>query len=194
MPRYIKYPVKGYEGLYWITKQGRVYSKRGELSLPINKQGYVSITLSKNGVAKGWRVHRLMLLTFVPNPDNKPQCNHKNSIRHDNRLTNLEWCTPAENMAHASIAMRRRNDKLIKDALKIIEKNRKKFMKEHPKEYQEHINRYRGGFGSLLPRELSQGFQTLTPRQTELGRGFGSLIPSSFSDITDVSKKSVDNV
>jgi hypothetical protein len=201
MPKYAKHPIKGYEDLYWITKQGRVFNKERELKLPINKQGYVSITLTKDGVPKGWRVHRLMLLTFVPNPENKPQCNHKNSIRHDNHLTNLEWCTPAENAAHGAIATRARRAKQHEKLMKLMDKAHKKYVREHPDEFDENGRRIYPsglgrGFGSLLvpQRQITYSTKPARARIRGLGLGFGSLIPQSTSNLPDVSKKSVDSM
>jgi hypothetical protein len=66
-----------------------------------DKNGYLISTFRKNGVKKTVKLHRLVLLTFIPNPENKPQVNHINGIKDDNRLENLEWCTNSENQRHA---------------------------------------------------------------------------------------------
>lgn len=95
-----------YEGLYAINKLGEVLSftinKKGKpLKHRVSLGGYPEVTLSKEGVAKGKRIHRLMAQTFIPNPENKPHINHKNAVRTDFSLENLEWCTPKENYDHA---------------------------------------------------------------------------------------------
>lgn len=64
--------------------------------------GYVAIKLSRNGVTKAYPLHRIVLSAFVPQPNkDRNEVNHKNGIKTDNRLENLEWVTRSENMTHA---------------------------------------------------------------------------------------------
>lgn len=67
-----------------------------------DKDGYLSCSLSNgDGTKKKYRVHKLVAMTFIENPENKPEVNHLNSIRDDNRVENLEWSTRQENEKHA---------------------------------------------------------------------------------------------
>lgn len=93
--------IPGYEGLYKVSTHGNVYSvrKRKCFSMSDNSR-YRNVLLSKDGKTKGFGVHRLVALTFIPNPENKPQVNHINCNRHDNRVENLEWATWDENLLH----------------------------------------------------------------------------------------------
>lgn len=61
------------------------------------KSGYLIVVIG----GKNLYVHRVVAEAFIPNPENKPQVNHKNSIKHDNLTENLEWCTPSENILHS---------------------------------------------------------------------------------------------
>lgn len=62
---------------------------------------YMNLSLIKNKKAKCIQVHRIVLEAFIKNIDNKPQVNHKNGIKDDNRVENLEWCTRSENILHS---------------------------------------------------------------------------------------------
>ncbi len=67
-----------------------------------DKDGYLSCSLNNgDGTKTKYRVHRLIAMAFIPNPENKAEVNHLNSIRDDNRVENLEWCTRQENEQHA---------------------------------------------------------------------------------------------
>lgn len=110
-------PVVGYEGLYEVSNMGNVRSlkrivnkKNGKtLSIPFKiksirtaKSGYAYVHLDRNGIRKNCSVHRLVAMAFISNPEGKPMVNHINSIRNDNVINNLEWCTHKENMEHAA--------------------------------------------------------------------------------------------
>ena len=103
-----KYEIQGYEGLYSITSDGRVWShpkntnnKNGKwLSLDTSGR-YPMIGLIKDGERKRYLVHRLVSEAYIPNPDDLPQVNHINGVRDDNRVENLEWVTASDNRIHA---------------------------------------------------------------------------------------------
>jgi hypothetical protein len=63
--------------------------------------GYLSISLAKNGRSRIQYIHRLLAITFIPNPENKPQVNHIDGNSLNNDLSNLEWATAKENIRHA---------------------------------------------------------------------------------------------
>lgn len=114
--------VVGYEGYYKVSNMGRLKSLNRKVDHPSGKPvelkeiirktyknfGYITVCLNKKGKRKNVRVHRLVALAFIPNPENKPQVNHKNEIKHDNRLENLEWATAYENSIYKDIHLRKR--------------------------------------------------------------------------------------
>ena len=106
--------VDDYVGIYQVSNLGKIrtfYAKNGKLSKNTrllsgkkDKDGYLNFTLSdtKNGrKVKYVRVHRLVANAFLQNPFGKNLINHKNGIKDDNRVENLEWCTSKENTHHA---------------------------------------------------------------------------------------------
>ena len=91
---------KDYDAKYMVSSLGRVLNKiKGtECKIYVDTVGYCRISI--NG--KGMGLHRLVALTFLDNPENKPTVNHKNAIKGDNRLDNLEWATYKEQSRHIS--------------------------------------------------------------------------------------------
>lgn len=66
----------------------------------IHRDGYYYVVLHLKGQQKAMSTHRLISIAFIPNPENKSQVNHKNFLKHCNRVDNLEWVTPLENTHH----------------------------------------------------------------------------------------------
>ncbi len=90
--------ISGYEGLYQVSDYGNIKSfqknPNGQITRStISKVGYSSIALYNNSVFKRFYVHRLVAKAFIPNPLNKPEVNHKNGVKSDNKKGNIEWCT-----------------------------------------------------------------------------------------------------
>ena len=109
--------IENYEGLYQVSNLGRIKSlerdvyysngtvhhiKEKILVQRIEKNGYQIVSLYKNGKRKDMLAHRLVALAFIPNPANKPQINHKNEVKTDNFVENLEWCTASYNALYGT--------------------------------------------------------------------------------------------
>jgi hypothetical protein len=89
---------------YEVSEDGRVRTvKTGKIKRqPIHWKGYPIVTLRKPvQVCKTFRTHRLVAEAFIANPNNYPQVNHKNGIKTDNRVENLEWCNNSMNQQHS---------------------------------------------------------------------------------------------
>lgn len=92
----------GYEGLYTISSDGKVFSiKRGKyLTAAKTKGGYLMVVL-QNKKRHNVYIHRLVALHFINNTQNKPQVNHIDGNKLNNDYSNLEWCSSKENIRHA---------------------------------------------------------------------------------------------
>lgn len=107
--------IEGYEGLYQVSNLSRIkalakFVNKGKchrgwgehlLRYGADACGYHRTNLSKNGNNRTVKVHRIVAQAFIPNPDNKPQVNHKDGNKQNNHIDNLEWCTQSENLKHA---------------------------------------------------------------------------------------------
>ena len=116
--------IKGYEGLYMINRKGQIlslnYCGRGYSKILANKPNangkYYAITLRKNGKEKTFLVHRIVAETFIPNPQNFEQINHKDEDGHNNSVDNLEWCSRSYNMKYGTRG-KRQGEKVKKPVL-----------------------------------------------------------------------------
>lgn len=100
--------IEGTNGRYEVSNKGKVrsmnYNKTGkvkELKPKIDKYGYLVVTLHIDGKQKSITIHTLVAKAFIPNPENKPQVNHKDGNKQNPDESNLEWCTVSENIKHA---------------------------------------------------------------------------------------------
>lgn len=91
-------PINGYENIYLISSYGRVWNiKYNKIMKNQQKHGYLALTLTKDKKQKGYLIHRLVALHFIPNPNNYPQVNHMDENKQNNHVENLEWCTSQYN-------------------------------------------------------------------------------------------------
>lgn len=99
--------IPNYEGLYKISNLGNIYSYRKMRNMiisPSDITGYVAVGLYKDKVQTLYYVHRLVAQAFIPNPEDLPVVHHKDDVKHNNCVNNLEWCTQKENVHHTIIA------------------------------------------------------------------------------------------
>lgn len=101
------------QGEYLIYEDGRLFNLKNSNYKKWTKDtnGYMRCTIWNLGKPIMVSQHRLLAEIFIPNPENKPQVNHINGVKHDNRLENLEWVTASENGKHSFAVLSRKPTK-----------------------------------------------------------------------------------
>ena len=103
-------PIIGYENFYKVSNFGNFISIGGRkggakndkvLKCKLMKDGYLRLGVSLNRKQRYLNAHRIVAKTFIPNPENKKEVNHKDCNKQNNNVDNLEWVTPKENLRHA---------------------------------------------------------------------------------------------
>lgn len=112
-------PIKYYENLYEVSNDGFVRSKNsGKIIKPRYPRGYAQVGLYKNGIRKGYYIHRLVAMAFIENSNNFMEVNHKDENSRNNNMNNLEWCDHKYNTNYGT-AIKRRSEKLRKKVIQL---------------------------------------------------------------------------
>ena len=144
--------IPGYEGLYEVSSYGRVRSldrydsrncfRKGRIMKQNNDgRGYMSVQLCLDGKIKKYLVHRLVIQTFILNPDNLPEVNHKDENPGNNNVDNLEWCNHSYNINYGT-----RKDKVRESQLKSgfwTGLSEKEYKRKYWDDHRDHLNEWR---------------------------------------------------
>lgn len=143
--------IKDFPG-YYVSDQGQVYSDKVKRLLKgsISQNGYKTVMLCKHGKLKLFSVHQLVAKAFIPNPENKDVVNHKDGVKQNNSVENLEWVTQPENNYHA------RETGLIKDAVLESDKNKARKLYET---------------GNYSQKDLAEMFSVSVPAMHKILKG-----------------------
>jgi len=180
-------PLNGFEGLYEISNLGYVvgverYSKNGRFNKRhimknyVNpKNGYVYISIYKNGVTYNKRLHRLLGEHFIENPFNKPYINHKDGNRQNNALDNLEWVTSKENSRHMYDVLGFRPSKEKMDRMRENNRGEKHHKSKLTREQVFEIKRKFKGGKSEVSLAKEYGVTKNAIRSIKIGKSWGFL-------------------
>ena len=113
--------IENYEGLYDISNYGQVYSYKRKILLKHTIRKYDIVGLIKDGKKKQYKVHRLVALAFINNPNEYPEIDHIDRNKQNNYVDNLKWCNRSMNMLNVST----RIDNKLKE--KYIRKTRNRY-------------------------------------------------------------------
>lgn len=164
-------PISGYEGLYEVSSYGRVkslkrpfennggiqWTKERILSPGKSKLGYLIVNLCCNGKVCQNYVHRLVAQTFVPNPENLTEVNHKDEDKANNIVDNLEWCDHSYNINYGTRQERSINTKIKNGYVnwENVGLSRKEYMKKYYQENNDKIRNYKHQY-YLKKKEYTQ--------------------------------------
>ena len=161
--------IKGYEGYYQVSNLGNVRSverivdysdgikrlrKGSILKAEKNRNGYLRITLSKSSKVKKMMIHRLVAQAFIPNPSNLPEINHKDEVKTNNRVGNLEWCSHLYNSRYGT-----RLKKLSKTVIQLDLETKQIIAEYHSaREAGRYINGSQGNISSCCRGKLKTAY------------------------------------
>lgn len=151
---------------YQVSEIGEVYSlKRNRKLKPYEKKGYLGVWLFKDGERKFRLIHRLVAESFIPNPNNLPQINHKDENSKNNAINNLEWCTQKYNNNYGTYRERARKRMLENNPFK---------GKKHTEESKEKMRLAKLGKPSKRKRKVEingKEYESITKAMKELKIG-----------------------
>ena len=109
--------IEGYEGDYQVSNLGRIKSFKNKKEIIMKpgatRGGYLGIILRKNKKSKPFKVHRLVAMAFIPNPNNYPEVNHKDENKTNNCADKLEWCTKHYNLFYGDRLNKERTERIL---------------------------------------------------------------------------------
>lgn len=111
-------------GFVRFNDQKSNYGLKKPLKMKISSHGYIHFSVYNKGNVKSFQIHRIVAQAFIPNPENKPQVNHKDGNKKNNSVSNLEWATRSENQIHRFRVLKIKNRITSTENISIIRENK----------------------------------------------------------------------